>query len=268
MSMISRAIGRFLRTKPRPNPGFTLMELLVVIAIGAVLMALLLPALAHGKAQTQSASCKSRLRQIGLALNMYVSDSRRYPPAWHGSPEPFQTWAQRLYPTAPQSWTNTSWQCPAYLAQGGLVKVVVRPHTAIVYTSYAYNSCGMAGPTNHPKLGLGTASRSTTLEPEVVAPSQMITVGDSRTFRNMDNSVDGRVEPLHGFEQMDPWNIFKEETAPLHGNGYNILFADGHVALLQRSDYLYPPRTAPNWNRDNQAHPEAWAPKNQWAVRN
>lgn len=76
MSMISRAIGRFLRTKPRPNPGFTLMELLVVIAIGAVLMALLLPALAHGKAQTQSASCKSRLRQIGLALNMYVSDSR------------------------------------------------------------------------------------------------------------------------------------------------------------------------------------------------
>ena len=30
----------------------------------------------------------------------------------------------------------------------------------------------------------------------------------------------------------------------------------------------YPPRTAHNWNRDNQPHPEVWKPRNQWEVQN
>jgi hypothetical protein len=41
-----------------------------------------------------------------------------------------------------------------------------------------------------------------------------------------------------------------------------------HVALIKRKDYLFPPRTGQNWNKDNQPHPEAWAPTNQWAVQN
>jgi prepilin-type N-terminal cleavage/methylation domain-containing protein/prepilin-type processing-associated H-X9-DG protein len=49
--------------------------------------------------------------------------------------------------------------------------------------------------------------------------------------------------------------------------GYNMLFGDGHVLPVNRSDYLFPPRTAHNWNRDNQPHPEAWAPRQMWAVQ-
>ncbi|HMP08209.1 MAG TPA: hypothetical protein PJ982_17815 [Lacipirellulaceae bacterium] len=40
--------------------------------------ALLLPALARGKASAKSAACKSNLRQLGLALQMYVDDHGRY----------------------------------------------------------------------------------------------------------------------------------------------------------------------------------------------
>jgi len=54
---------------------FTLIELLVVIAIIAILASLLLPALARGKEKAKVARVHAELRGIGLALDMYSSDS-------------------------------------------------------------------------------------------------------------------------------------------------------------------------------------------------
>jgi len=68
-------------TPPLRGAGFTLIELLVVIAIIAVLLAILLPAMRKIKETGREQVCKSNLRNIGVAVNMYLDDyDRKLPP--------------------------------------------------------------------------------------------------------------------------------------------------------------------------------------------
>jgi prepilin-type processing-associated H-X9-DG protein len=138
--------------------------------------------------------------------------------------------------------------------------------------SYSYNDMGIVtGWPNCPRsiftlqLGLGHQPQNRKRESGVLAPSEMYAVADARS------EIVGRA--IAGGIKMSPWAFScygyfgSVEAAPPHGQGYNVLFCDGHVVLAKRSNYLYPPRTARNWNCDNQPHPEAWAPTSDWVVQ-
>lgn len=214
--------------------------------------------------------CKNRLKQIGLGLQMYVSDTGYYPPLAERGTRTLCF--DRLYPYYPISWTNESWNCPSYVANHGIISRD-RVKTNSGGTSYAYNDMGIV--TGWPdcpqsifqsQLGLGHLPKNSKKEPGVSVPSQMYAVADARSVTEGKGIV--------GSIKMSPWAsscynyLGNNEAAAPHGQGYNILFCDGHVTLVKRKDYLYPPRTASNWNSDNQPHPEAWAPVSLWAVQN
>ena len=67
----------------RKRGGFTLIELLVVVSIIALLASILLPSLSRAREQAKGASCLSNMHNIGLAMAIYLGDSRNvYPSAY------------------------------------------------------------------------------------------------------------------------------------------------------------------------------------------
>ena len=61
---------------------FTLSQLLVLIAIGALVGSILLASLGDAKEKVQAAACMSNLREISMAIRLYVDDNDGFmPPA-------------------------------------------------------------------------------------------------------------------------------------------------------------------------------------------
>ena len=66
----------------RAGRGFTLLEILVVVAVIAILIAVLLPSLRKARLQAKFVLCQSNLKQLYLAWEYYLVESKGGFPQW------------------------------------------------------------------------------------------------------------------------------------------------------------------------------------------
>jgi prepilin-type processing-associated H-X9-DG protein len=262
-----------------------MIELLVVTAIIGILAALLLPAISKAKAQAHSTVCKNHLKQMGLALQMYVDEHRGRFPYYRGLPDPaFNNavgadntgfWWAKLLPYYPLKWTDRAYHCPGY-------KGVIRGSTATQdgWTfpdgSYAYNAKGVkaGGWIANKDLTLGLGGRisyaskpgrtfSAASEGEVKVPSEMFAIGESRWKEQGDQGTEGGRDVMQCGLIYGPGYANRGVGAfdpARHGKNYNQLFCDGHVGAMSPWILFNPTNTAVMWNYDHEPHFEFWPP--------
>lgn len=242
------------------NPGFTLIELLVVISIIALLLAMMLPALDQAREAARTSACASNQRQMGVNFGAFLADNRSVYPARYEN--------MSVSPIGGRYWYEIVLQDKATQAQAWPLWCPDDPNRPKASPggsiSYGYNHGCLGGldqlvGTTNPKWYLsvnpwGRDLGAPALQESLAKPSETVVLVDSTI------STTNHQGWFVAYAHPDQANGVAYTR---HGNGCNVLWADGHVKLVACPDgawqELYDPSalgdiritsTGNQWDRD------------------
>ena len=186
---------------------FTLIELLVVITIIGIIVALLVPALGKARENARRAFCANNLRQIGIAIHMYIDehDFKLPPPASSNG----RLWYKLLEPYLDND--REIFNCPSYKYADYHLR----------YMSYGYNFLATGIDVIDPHEDYTYRRDINTIK----NPSYLIMVADSGPNRWQDPK-----ESNVFIERMRAGGRWDFPVGDRHSGGANVLFFDGHIS--------------------------------------
>ena len=221
--------------------GFTLIELLVVIAIIAILAAILFPVFSKARDKAKQTACLSNLKQLVLCELMYCED-------WDQMFPTFTSWTY-------DGWTEEYWDTYGFLWQlepyVRNVEVLRCPifGSGVTYAVNGGTFFGVHG------FGMGTDiyswPRSTG---EIECPASVIVMFEEARYAHALAGPSGSHGDINGGFYGDFFGQYSyhggsEPNYPLHQNGQNFSFCDGHAKWYNMVDH-------PCWHSPN-GWPEA-----------
>jgi prepilin-type N-terminal cleavage/methylation domain-containing protein/prepilin-type processing-associated H-X9-DG protein len=182
--------------------GFTLIELLVVIAIIAILAAILFPVFAKARENARKATCTSNLKQLGLAMSMYLTDNDgNYPRSATTIASATISWNSLIEPYSNAPAGTGILRCPSQSSHG--TRSDYGANTKILY----YNIPGCMN------------------EVSINKPSQVCLL--------IDAAVAGGTGVFYLAPEVNiPDNL--NYLSARHQEGANVLLADGHVKWMAK----------------------------------
>lgn len=237
----------------RRGAGFTLIELLVVIAIIAILAAILFPVLTRAKAAGMKAACSSNMRQLGMALRIYLDDNNQCMPTMYteGILSPItknnkfmnMNWCYALKNYIKSTnmyccpYAKNRWRFPPGTVSG-------EPYT----TRISYEMNGLA--INHPMQ----PNPHYVLYSDCKYPSKVFVFREIAVCRDICH-----LRPLFdGTGVMDDDMYYMHRTS--HMGGHNWTYADGHVEYLKWRKVNWDVDSV-QWDFDGaKRHIPAWTP--------
>ncbi len=246
---------RFGSSSTSSGRAFTLLELIVVMAIITILAAMLIPSISGARESARSASCMSNLKQIGVAMQIYVSENAGYYP-WSGVAAPVaglpDQWDYAISPYLGGSITvrPTVFLCPSRTMKthGNNIS------TYSIHQGICPNVATWSGntPATFTPAALTTLTKASTMW----RGSETILVGDAMQLDTMDALPGNTFQDSVGAGAMgvnfartsatqdtaantglDQDGLAAGNRSNLryrHRNNANALFCDGHVATLKK----------------------------------